>query len=85
MLKSLIRSGIAGSIIVSANMAIRPTQLKIASVTHGDLEIFSPMRLFAVGLFTVPHSNNEYISLSMIKIKEHPINLAFSVMHSFHG
>jgi hypothetical protein len=85
MLKSLIRSGIAGSVIVSANMAIRPTQLKIASVTHGDLEIFPPMRLFEVGLFTVSHNNNEYISLSMMKIKEHPINLAFSVMHSFHG
>jgi hypothetical protein len=56
-------------------MAIRPTQLKIASVTHGDLEIFSPMRLFAVGLFTVPHNNNEYISLSMIKIKEHPTSI----------
>ena len=40
MLKSLIISGIAGSIIVSANIAIRPTQLKIASVIQGDLEIF---------------------------------------------
>jgi hypothetical protein len=36
-------SGIAGSIIVSANMAIRATQLKIASVIHGDLEIFPPV------------------------------------------
>ena len=35
-----IMSGISGSIIVSANMAIRPTQLKIASVTQGDLEFF---------------------------------------------
>jgi hypothetical protein len=35
-------SGIAGSIIVSANMAIRPTQLKIPNVIHGD-EIFPPV------------------------------------------
>jgi hypothetical protein len=43
ILKSLIMSGIAGSIIVSANMAIRPTQLNIASITHGDLEFFPPV------------------------------------------
>ena len=43
ILKSLIMSGIAGSIIVSANMAIMPTQLKIASVTQGDLEFFPPV------------------------------------------
>ena len=41
-------------------MAIRPTQLKIANVTHGDLEIFPPIRLFEVGLSTVPHNDNEY-------------------------
>jgi hypothetical protein len=43
ILKSFIMSGIAGSIIVSANMAIRPTQLKIASITHGVLEFFPPV------------------------------------------
>ena len=36
----MIRCGIAGSIIASANIGIRPAQLKITGVIHEDLEIF---------------------------------------------
>ena len=63
ILKSLIISGIAGSIIVSANIAIRPTQLKIASVTQGDLDIFSPVWPFILGGFTVliPYCHRLYV------------------------
>jgi hypothetical protein len=34
-------------------MAIRPTQLKIVSVTQGDLKFFPPVWLFILGTFTV--------------------------------
>jgi hypothetical protein len=36
--KSSIKSGMAGSIMVSANMAIIPRLLKIASIIHGEAE-----------------------------------------------
>lgn len=49
----MIKSGIAGRIIVSANIAIIPTQLKIASTNQGDLVIFPSVSLLITGLLTL--------------------------------
>ncbi len=41
MLKSLMKSGMAGNTIVSANMATKPKQLRITSVFQEEWLIFS--------------------------------------------
>ena len=47
ILKSLIKSGIAGNIIVSSNITIRPRQLKIISMVF-QLELFNCTFLYVI-------------------------------------